>query len=64
VGVNEYDGAGEAFDSSRHRALDTVPTEDELRHDVVAETVRPGYDDRGRVVRRAEVIVYRHAAAP
>jgi GrpE len=60
VGVIEYDGAGEAFDASRHRALDTLPTDDATRHDVVAETVRVGYDDRGRVLRRAEVIVYRH----
>lgn len=59
VGVSETGAANERFDPGVHRAVDRVEAPDPLLDGVIAEVERPGYRDRGRVLRRPEVIVYR-----
>jgi molecular chaperone GrpE (heat shock protein) len=50
--------AGEPFDSSRHRAVGTVPTTDAAFHNLVAGTERAGFSDRGRRLRWPDVLVF------
>jgi hypothetical protein len=50
---------GEPFDPHRHKAWERVATSDPRLDEVVAGTERPGFSDRGRVVRFPEVRVYR-----
>jgi molecular chaperone GrpE len=52
-------GVGEPFDSSRHKAVGTIPTTDRGNDNTVAETQRPGYADRGKRVRYPEVLVFK-----
>lgn len=53
---------GAEFDRRQHRAVGTTATEDEALDGRVAEVRRPGYRDEERVVRFAEVVVYKLAA--
>jgi molecular chaperone GrpE (heat shock protein) len=53
---------GIEFDRRRHRAVGTRTTEDETLDGRVAEVRRPGYCSEERVVRFAEVVVYKAAA--
>lgn len=62
-GVRVVGSDGLLFDPRFHEAVDTVSTADHAKHDLVAETLRPGFADGGRTVRAAEVIVYRYDAA-
>jgi molecular chaperone GrpE (heat shock protein) len=54
--------AGTEFDRREHRAVGTRVTEDEALDGRVAEVRRPGYRDEERVVRFAEVVVYKLVA--
>jgi hypothetical protein len=58
AGVTSMEATGERFNPSRHRAVSRIPAPDGSRHAQVAETERPGYSDRGRVIRPPEVLVY------
>jgi len=62
AGVQEDDPTGEPFDPRLHRAVERVATEDSALHNTIAETIRPGYSLRGRVLSQAEVTVYRRTA--
>jgi hypothetical protein len=65
VGVTAIEPApGEPFDRTRHQAVDHVPTDDPARHRTVASVERPGYLDGERIIRPAQVVVFRHDAAP
>jgi molecular chaperone GrpE (heat shock protein) len=62
VGVKAIEvPAGTRFDPERHRAADTVMTEEETLAGVVAQTERLGFVDRGRRLRWPEVLVYQTA---
>jgi hypothetical protein len=50
---------GETFDGNRHNAVDVAPTSEELMHNRVSETERPGYTDHGVLIRPPDVVVYR-----
>jgi hypothetical protein len=50
--------AGEPFDPKRHRAAGRVPTAEPERENLVAETERPGFVDRGRRLRPPSVLVF------
>ncbi|MGK3206611.1 nucleotide exchange factor GrpE [Amycolatopsis sp. MEPSY49] len=54
--------AGAEFDRHEHRAVGTQATEDEALAGRVAEVRRPGYRNDERVVRFAEVVVYKVTA--
>jgi len=58
VGVVPIEPDGRPFDRLRHDAVDREPTTDPARDRTVASTERTGYADRGRVLRRPEVVVY------
>jgi molecular chaperone GrpE (heat shock protein) len=62
-GVSAISPPGDGFDPQLQRAVGTRPTRDEAAHNTVAEVARTGYEYEGQVLRAAEVIVYRHAAA-
>jgi hypothetical protein len=59
AGLTLVDPVGQQFDPTVHVAVGRRATADPHRHNVVAETVRPGCYGEGRVVREAEVVVYR-----
>jgi GrpE len=59
AGLTLIDPVGEQFDPTVHVAVGRRATADPHWHNVVAETVRPGCYGEGRVVREAEVVVYR-----
>jgi GrpE len=60
IGVDEVVvQEGEPFDPHRHKAWERVPTTNPALDELVAGTERPGFSDRGRVVRFPEVRVYR-----
>ncbi len=50
---------GAAFDATHARIVDRVPTDDPALDNRVAGTERPGYVDRGRILRVPEVMVYK-----
>ena len=51
--------AGEPFDSSRHHAVGRVDTSDPAHDNLVAETQRTGYIDRGKRLRYPDVVVFK-----
>jgi len=59
AGLTLIDPVGRQFDPAMHVAVGRRATTDPRSHNVVAETVRPGCYGEGRVVREAEVVVYR-----
>ena len=63
-GVEAYrEEAGGRFDPGRQRILRTVPAGDRETGGIVAESVRPGFEQGGQVVERERVIVYRFEPA-
>lgn len=62
AGVREIVADGQRFDPRLHEAFGTEPAGRPELHDTVAETVRRGYADGGRVIRVPQVVVYRHPA--
>jgi molecular chaperone GrpE len=58
-GVSVFDATGAPMDRSRHRIDHTVPAPDPSADGIVAQTLAPGYLDNGRVLRPAEVVVYK-----
>ncbi|HEU5474849.1 MAG TPA: nucleotide exchange factor GrpE [Actinophytocola sp.] len=62
-GVEQFHAdAGLEFDRQQHRAVGTQPTADQALDGIIAEPRRPGYRGDGRVVRFAEVVVFKFAA--
>ena len=59
AGLTVVDPVGQQFDPSIHVAVGRRATGDPRSHNVVAETIRVGCYGDGRVVREAEVVVYR-----
>ncbi|GAA3101425.1 nucleotide exchange factor GrpE [Streptosporangium carneum] len=60
AGIQEIVADGQRFDPRLHEAFGTEPTDRPELHDVVAETVKRGYADGGRMIRVPKVAVYRH----
>jgi molecular chaperone GrpE len=58
AGVEPIVADGERFDPRHHDQLDEEATDDPAKDGIVASTPRPGYSDRGRVIRPPEVVVY------
>lgn len=59
VGVVENRPTGERFDTARHEAGGTAPTDEQQLEGVIAAVEIAGYVDRGQVVRAPVVTVYR-----
>lgn len=51
--------AGERFDPSVHRGVEAAPASGPEQADTIAALERPGWVDRGRVLRPPEVVVHR-----
>jgi molecular chaperone GrpE len=65
AGLERIDSAGGFFDPETMEALTTVPTDDLLEDDHVAQVFQPGYRFQGTLLRPARVIVkkYDHSEA-
>lgn len=59
VGVEPLAPDGEVFDPERHHAIFRTPAKNSSQHGRVASTERLGFSDRGEIIRRPEVAVYR-----
>jgi hypothetical protein len=59
VGVEAVVADGQRFDPETHDAVGRESTTDAARHLTVASTEFCGFTDRGRLLRRPEVVVYR-----
>lgn len=59
VGVVENRPTGERFDTARHEAGGTAPTDEQQLEGTIAAVEIAGYVDRGQVVRAPVVTVYR-----
>jgi hypothetical protein len=59
VGVEPIDPDGEVFDPERHHAIFRTPASNSSQHGRVASTERLGFADRGKIIRRPEVAVFR-----
>jgi molecular chaperone GrpE (heat shock protein) len=61
-GIEEFEPTpGTEFDRREHRAVNTRPTAEEAHDGHIAETRRPGYRNDDRVIRFAEVVVFKFA---
>jgi hypothetical protein len=58
AGVSELDNVGGRFDPVKHIATGRVPTDNPSLDGQIADVERPGFSDRGRVLRLPEVTVY------
>ena len=54
---------GQRFDPHRHQSVGELPTADPAQDCIIARTDRPGYEDHGRRIRPAEVLVLRFRVA-
>lgn len=59
LGIKEVGAVGEAFDPEVHEAVAAVPTEDVGKADTVARVHRVGFVKEGRLIRPAQVEVYK-----
>jgi molecular chaperone GrpE (heat shock protein) len=57
-GIKTFIGSGSAFDPCRQRVLKKIETIDQSKDKTVAESLRPGYEWDGKVVRPEMVSVY------
>jgi molecular chaperone GrpE len=59
LGIQETGAVGEHFNPEVHEAVAAVPTEDVSRADTVAQVHRVGFIKEGRLIRPAQVEVYK-----
>lgn len=57
-GIFPYTCPGNQYDSVRQRIIRKIPTEDPEKNRLVAESLRPGYEWEGKVIRPEMVAVY------
>jgi PAS domain S-box-containing protein len=57
-GVTPFTCSGNTFDASRQRILKTLDTSDKSKDKTVAESLRPGYEWEGKVIRPEMIAVY------
>jgi hypothetical protein len=58
-GIQIIDPTGTRVDSSHHRIAGTDPAPTPAQDGVISRTLIPGFFDAGRVVRAADVVVYK-----
>lgn len=63
-GIAAFRETGNALDLRRQRVLRKVPTSDSSLADKVAESLRPGFEQRGEVLEKERVAAYAFEAAP
>lgn len=57
-GIFPYTCPGNQYDSVRQRIIRKIPTDDPEKNRLVAESLRPGYEWEGKVIRPEMVAVY------
>jgi len=57
-GVRPFSTAEGIFDPSRQRAIKKIPSMDASQDKLIAESIRPGYEWSGKVIRQEMVAVY------
>ena len=57
-GIVPFRQTSPTFDPARQRITKKIPTSDPLQDKCVASSLRPGYEDQGRVIRPELVAVY------
>ena len=57
-GIFPYTCPGNQYDSVRQRIIRKIPTDDPAKNRLVAESLRPGYEWEGKVIRPEMVAVY------
>lgn len=62
--VKTYTSSSPTFDPTRQRILKTVITSDKSKDKLVAESIRPGYEWDGQVIRPEMVAVYTYKELP
>lgn len=60
-GIQIIDPTGARVDSNQHRIAGTDPAPTQAQDGVISRTLIPGFFDAGRVVRAADVVVYKGA---
>jgi molecular chaperone GrpE (heat shock protein) len=63
-GISPYTCPGETFDSSRQRVIKRVATDKPDKNRLLAESLRPGYEWEGKVIRPEMVSVYEYNDEP
>ncbi len=58
-GIEEMNPVGEAFSPELHEAIEEVPTSDESQDHTIAQVILKGYRTGGRIIRAAQVKVYK-----
>ncbi len=59
-GVTCYHEENESFDPRRQQALRTVATDQNQKHGLVAERVRPGFERGDKLIRKEKVAVFKY----
>ena len=59
-GIEEMNPIGQAFSPDLHEAIEEVPTEDEGKDHTVAHVILKGYKTGQRIIRAAQVKVYKY----
>lgn len=59
-GVKEIKTEGSKFDHNKMEAVEQEETDDELKDEVVARELKPGYEMNGKIVHPARVAVYKY----
>ncbi|MBO7369351.1 MAG: nucleotide exchange factor GrpE [Clostridia bacterium] len=57
--VEEIDPQGTVFDPNTQEAITTIPTEDKEKDGTVAQVYKKGYSLGGKIIRYAQVVVYK-----
>jgi hypothetical protein len=64
AGVEAFDPLGDRLDTSAHHVVGIVAAQEQWQQGTIARTYLPGYRDGGRVLRPADVAVYRWQPPP
>lgn len=58
--VNKLETNGETFNDEYHNAIMSIPTQNKEQDCVICNTVKAGYTYKDKIMRFADVIVYKH----
>lgn len=60
-GIESYQVVGEEVDARRQKILQTVETDEQARHNLVAVRVAEGYEKDGRIIRPERIKIYKYS---
>ena len=59
-GIEKYDSVGKAFDGSIHTLNKLVETDDKLKHNTTAKSIRQGYRWENKILKKELVDIYKY----